>query len=273
MTKLKLLIQPIKLAFAISLASLGFFLIQTEAVKSIILVSTPASIDKSPSRLFNAQLNASLIFNAPPPPDGIGEPGSRTGGGRRNPCKVDEKQLKALVPGYKILETELVLGFTNAEHPTFWFYLPYSGCPLEFVLKDEEDNDIYQTTLTASDTRPGVISVRLPSTVAPLKIGKRYHWYFSVLNSRKPDEVLDGVDGWVQRESLNLTVQSQLEKATLPQRIALYAANGMWYEALTAASELRRTDANSNDWGVLLQAVGLDDVASEPIVECCQPER
>jgi hypothetical protein len=109
--------------------------------------------------------------------------------------------------------------------------------------------------------------------VAPLEIGKRYRWYFSVLNPKKQNEVLDGVDGWVQRESLNLTVQSQLEKATLPQRVALYAANGMWYEALTAASELRRTDANSNDWSALLQAVGLDDVVSEPILECCKSER
>jgi hypothetical protein len=109
--------------------------------------------------------------------------------------------------------------------------------------------------------------------VAPLEIGKRYRWYFSVLNPKKPAEVLDGVDGWVQRESLNLTVQSQLEKATLPQRVALYAANGFWHEALTAASELRRIDGNSNDWAALLKAVGLDDVASEPILECCKSER
>jgi hypothetical protein len=273
MTKLKLLVQPIKLAFAISLASFGFFSAQTQAAKSVILGSSPPTINDSPSRLFNAQLNTSLIFNAPPPPDDVGEPGSRAGGGRRNPCKVDEKQLKALVPVYKNPQSELVLGFTNAEHPTFWFYVPYSGCPLEFVLKDEKDNDVYQTTLTASDTLPGVISVRLPSTVAPLEIGKRYRWYFSVLNSQKQNEVLDAVDGWVQRESLNVTLQGQLEAATPQQRVALYAANGFWHEALTAASEPRRTDANSNDWGVLLRTVGLDDVASEPILECCQPKR
>lgn len=271
MTKLKLLLQPIKLAFAISLSSFGFFSAQTQSAKSVILESRPANTNSS--RLFNAQLNTSLIFNAPSPPKDIGEPGSRPGGGRRNPCKVDEKQLKALVPVYKILEPELVLGFTNAEHPTFWFYVPYSGCPLEFVLKDEQDNDIYQTTLTASDALPGVISVRLPSTVAPLEIGKRYRWYFSVLNPKKPDEVLDGVDGWVQRESLSVTLQRELEAATPQQRVALYAANGFWYEALTAASELRRTDVNSNDWNVLLQAVDLEDIASEPILECCQPER
>ena len=271
MTKLKLLLQPIKLALAISLASFGFFSTQTQAAKSVILGSRPANTNSS--YLFNAQLNTSLIFNAPPPPDDVGEPGSRDGGGRRNPCKVDEKQLKALVTVYKILESELVLGFTNAEHPTFWFYVPYSGCPLEFVLKDEQDNDIYQTTLTASDDLPGVISVRLPSTVAPLEIGKRYRWYLSVLDPKKPDEVLDGVDGWVQRESLNLTVQNQLETATLSQRVALYAANGMWHEALTTASELRRIDGNSHEWTVLLQAVDLEDIASEPILECCQPER
>ena len=41
----------------------------------------------------------------------------------------------------------------------------------------------------------------------------------------------------------------------------------MWHEALTTAAELRRIDGNSNEWNILLQAVGLEDVASEPIVE------
>lgn len=252
----------IKFIFAISLSSFGFS-VHTQPAKSVIFES-PANTNAS--RLFKAQLNTSLIFNAPSPPDDIGEPGSRIGGGRRNPCKVNEKQLKALVPVYKIQESELVLGFTNTAHPTFWFYVPYADCPGEFVLKDEQNNDIYQTTLSEFEVRPGVIGIRLPSSVPPLEFGKRYRWYFSVFNSQKQDEVLDSVDGWVQRKSLNLTVQSHLETATLSQRVALFADQGMWYDALTSASELRGTDANSNEWNILLQAVGLDDVASEPMI-------
>ena len=89
MTNLKLLVQPIKLAFAISLVSFGFFSAQTQAAKSVILGSSPPTINDSPSRLFNAQLNTSLIFNAPPPPDADGEAWSRARGGRLDSCKVD----------------------------------------------------------------------------------------------------------------------------------------------------------------------------------------
>ncbi len=53
--------------------------------------------------------------------------------------------------------------------------------------------------------------------------------------------------------------------------MALYAINGIWYEALTAAAELRRTDPNDTNWTALLQAVGLDNFAKEPMVECCKP--
>ncbi|MFB2978224.1 DUF928 domain-containing protein [Microseira sp. BLCC-F43] len=54
---------------------------------------------------------------------------------------------------------------------------------------------------------------------------------------------------------------------TPQQKIALYASNGIWYEALTAAAELRRTNSNDPNWANLLQEVGLSKIASEAIVE------
>jgi hypothetical protein len=49
--------------------------------------------------------------------------------------------------------------------------------------------------------------------------------------------------------------------------VSLYAANGIWYEALAAAAELRRTNPQDPNWSALLQAVGLEELASEPMVE------
>jgi hypothetical protein len=161
---------------------------------------------------------------------------------------------------------------TTLEYPTFWFYVPYaltSDRPVEFVLQDEKDNYIYKTTFTAPGTPAGIISIPVPPTAAPLEIGKRYHWTFSIQD--RSNTVF--VQGFVQRVALNLALKIQLKTATPQERIALYAANGIWYETLTNLAQLRRKnpqDATLNtDWVEFLHSVGLDYIATKPVVPCC----
>jgi hypothetical protein len=95
---------------------------------------------------------------------------------------------------------------TTSELPTFWFYVPYSAAlPGEFVLQEEADRTVNQTSLTLSGT-PGVVSLSLPPTAEPLEIDKRYHWYFTV---NCDSETIAFVHGWIQRTELNpaLTIQ------------------------------------------------------------------
>jgi hypothetical protein len=167
------------------------------------------------------------------------------------------------------------LGSTVAERPTFWFYVPYTLTPahrLEFVLQDETGNDIYKTSFTQSGTSPGVVGVELPSTAAPLEAGKMYHWFFSIECS--PDEAVL-VDGWVQRVPLNALLERQLEQATPKEKIALYANNHIWHEALTSLAELRRQnpedDKLKEDWVTLLQSIDLNAIAQEPITLVLTP--
>jgi hypothetical protein len=100
-----------------------------------------------------------------------------------------------------------------------------------------------------------------------------YKWYFIIDCDPDAPPV---VEGWVQRVAPNPTLASQLQKATPQQRVALYAANGIWHDALTNLAELRSAnpgdDTFSNDWASLLQSVGLEAIATEPIVECCTPQ-
>jgi hypothetical protein len=224
----------------------------------------------------NGELNPSLIFAAPPPPKDIGEPGKRAEAGSRGcgqdinkPLASSQKRLTALVPVYS--NSELVFGTAIAEHPSFLFYIPYSSdfASGEFVLEDEAQNQtIYKTSLTGT---PGVVSLPLPSKAAPLEIGKRYRWYFNIY-CQKDNQIIANVEGYVKREQLKPTLKTQLEKATPSQRVTLYAANGIWYDALSAASELRRTNSQDTSWTALLKAVGLNDFATEPKVECCNLE-
>lgn len=225
-------------------------------------------------------------FVPPKLPD-TGAPGGRQGAGSRGNCSAVEPKLTALVPAVEQTlvkgqeKTTHVWGLTVAEYPAFWFYVPYSRMSVrsvEFVLQDRADNEVYQTPVTPPET-PGVISLRLPSTAAPLEIGKLYHWYFKIYcNSAKTSDPVDPVfvEGWVQRAVLSPTFESQLAAAIPQQRSTLYAANGIWYDALTSLAEFRLVDpenaALTADWADLLQSVGLNNVVSAPIVQCCAPE-
>ncbi|MCC5663632.1 DUF928 domain-containing protein [Nostoc sp. CHAB 5784] len=224
----------------------------------------------------NGKLNQSLIFAAPPPPKDIGEPGKRAEAGSRGcgqdinkPLTSSQKRLTALVPVYS--NSELVFGTTIAEYPSFLFYVPYSSdfASGEFVLEDEAQNQTtYKTSLTGT---PGVVNLRLPSKTTSLEIGKQYRWYLNIY-CQKDNQIIANVEGYVKREQLKPALKTQLEKATPRQQVNLYAANGIWYEALSVASELRRTNLQDTSWTALLQAVGLNDFATEPKVECCNLE-
>lgn len=259
---MKLAVQNIKLTLAIGWAVLSSMQVQAQPVNSLLLGQSPTLNPKG-------QLNQSLIFAAPPPPPDIGEPGRRTEAGSRGcedmnkPLNSSQKQLTALVPVYS--GSELVLGATTAPAPTFWFYIPYkppfSG---KFVLQDKDGKLVYQTDVRLPET-PGVVSLSLPKGVAPLEIGKPYHWFLKIYCKAQQPPAF--VEGWIQRNSLNPALKSQLEKATPRDRVALYAANGIWFEALSTASELRRRDPKDTSWTALLQAIGLNDLANESIVQ------
>ena len=217
------------------------------------------------------------FFAAPPPPPDIGEPGQRSQAGSRSYCtdinkpltSVSSKQLTALVPIYT--GSQLVFGTTILEHPNFFFYVPYSSASTygEFVLEAQNQNQTtYKTPLTGT---PGVINLSLPSSSAPLEIGKQYRWYFNIY-CKKDNQIIGNVEGYVKREQLNSTLKTQLEKATPSQRVTLYRTNGIWFEALSTANELRRNNSQDTSWAALLQAVGLNDLVNEPKVDCCTLE-
>ena len=217
-------------------------------------------------------------------------PGSRTGEASRSRgvCPRVTTPLTALMPVTKGTSSgqsasttpttlESVYGLTVAERPTFWFYVPYpltSSRPLEFVLQDEKGNEVYQTQFTESGTVPGVVGLQLPPTVDPLEVGKRYQWFFLIYcNPEEPTFV----EGWVERVELNPTLKNQLDQATTPQqKAAVYAEAGVWFEALTILAELRRQKPNDQalnaQWLELLQSVGLEAIATEPVTSVLNPE-
>lgn len=217
-----------------------------------------------------------LAQKTPPPPDN-GAPTQREGAATRGPClQRGGKRLTALVPlvqypasSSKDSNDAVVLGKTATSRPSFWFYVPYtlnSEQPIEFTLRDEAGKEIYQATLTGSETKPGVVGFQLPATVPALEVGKRYHWFFSVYCN---PEIPIMVAGWVERVALNPLLVTELEQASPREQVALYQKASLWHEAITTLAELRRQnpeDANLKaEWLDLLQSIGLKAIAPEPL--------
>lgn len=286
MTWTNLPLHQIKLAFAITLALVSFTSCPTQ-VRAQTAQSASKTLGDVPVRFIPPQLS-----QQEPSGSGRGTPGNREGGGSRpsgSNCPIVDKRLTALVPATKdilgnerrptVPPSESVLGLTADGRPTFWFYVPYIS-PLfaEFVLLDEKSEPLYKTTFQLPRNR-SYISINLPSkpTVEPLAIGQKYRWIFSILCEPTSPSANVVVKGWVQRVAVSSALSSQLEVATPRDRGVLYAANGIWYDALTVLGNLNFTKpvnkALTNDWANLLGSVGLDEIAKEPIVGRYTPEK
>jgi len=236
-----------------------------------------------------------------PPNRGAPAPGQRQGAGSRGSCPDVAKRLTALVPiiqetanggnspAPEITTSDSVLGLTVAEHPTFWFYIPYwlnsppSVLSVEFVLQDENSKEVYKTVLTTAENSPGVFSFELPSTAPALEVGRRYYWNLTIScdNGLSQENSWDygnkpHVDGWVERVELNPSLKTQLDQATPLQRVALYAKAGIWHEAVTSLGKLRRENPKNaalmDDWNELLKSVDLDAIAQDPIQSMFTPQ-
>jgi Domain of Unknown Function (DUF928) len=201
-------------------------------------------------------------------------PGRRRGGARRGDCPAASTELTALVPATEVVTQTLpetyVGGSTTAAHPTFWFYVPYAltaDLTAEFILQDDAGEDVYRipsANFPTSERTPGIIGISLPSTVAPLKIGKVYQWYFKLTCKM---EAPTYVQGGIERIPPDSDLAGQLANVSPQEQVRLYLANDLWYDAVNVLAQLRRTrptDAAINAaWVDLLRSVKLEDISSE----------
>ncbi|MCF2146379.1 DUF928 domain-containing protein [Desmonostoc muscorum LEGE 12446] len=233
---------------------------------------------------------ASVKFIPPPPPPDRSATGSRGGAASRG-CNTANQTVTALVPTYQqtlkqseqmVVPIIQVWGLTNSEHPDFFFFVPYDASSIaniEFVLKDETSNKsqtLYRTYLTPPES-PGIISVHLPPSATLSEVGKMYHWFFKVrvqCDQKQPMK-LDYVNGWVQRVNQNSTLTEQFKQASIEQKARLYAANGVWYDAIMTLAKLRFTNPKNHtllaNWTTLLHSIGLEEIANKPLINCCKP--
>lgn len=214
-----------------------------------------------------------------PQPPNLGTPTTTRGTGTRGNCsyKGDSAPLTSLVGNDSLTKT-------LKKYPSFWIYIPYSVAEVsnaEFTLQDGE-NDLYRSSLKMPADIPGIVEIKLPETVSPLKTGKSYRWYFEIncpsLASNSGDLYeSDTLTGIVEKVAPPPELKKELQTTTATlERTKILAKHGIWHDALTEIAKLRLQNPQQISyqklWNELLSQphVGLSDVSSEKIVGTVQ---
>ncbi|MBD2537260.1 DUF928 domain-containing protein [Coleofasciculus sp. FACHB-SPT36] len=231
-----------------------------------LVLNVPSQAQAQPASLSRSLLPDTLNFK---PPE-RGTPDGREQGATRQPIPCTQG-LTALTP--------LGVGLTVAEYPTFsWYMSTTSARSAEFVLRDASDREVYKANFAIAG-KPGIYSLNLPpsANLPPLAQDKEYHWDVSVIcdaNSREKDIVVGGA---IKRIAPDSALVRQIQRATLQERVGLYAQARLWHETLATLLELRRLNPNdstlASDWKKLLLSVELNKVASEPLVQSAASRR
>lgn len=206
-----------------------------------------------------------------PPPRGT--PTHTEGAGTRNDSTCEEGENTPNPPLTALLPTNTT-ALTVSARPTFFVYIPEtSATTAELVLKDENDDNVYATTINLPG-KSGIVSINFPATAKALEPGKTYRWYFDLVCNPSKRVFLQRL--MVQRVEASAALQRELATAKASDRPNIYARNGLWYDTLMALTATRNSAASdatfTANWKQLLEAVGLKAIADKPLIDCCTSE-
>ncbi len=195
-------------------------------------------------------------------PPNTGIPRRTEGAGTRGPCITGDQSLVPIVPTNNF-------SLTTQARPTFFLYIPPSkATAVEFVLLDETEKPVYQgyAPLPAGS---GIVGYTLGPGSEPLVVGKTYHWQATlVCNAQDPSEN-PFVESWVQRVQPSTQLATDLSQADPQTASDLYAANGIWQDALNTLAVLRQANPQvpnlAADWQTLLTSVQLQSLTGVPL--------
>ena len=185
-----------------------------------------------------------------------GAPRGRIGGGTRG-VGSDTIVLSVLAPDHA--------GLTASDQPSlYWSISTATSYPVELTIMDPRRIEPVLETRLPGPIEAGLHRVRLADHGVRLDPDVAYRWYVAVVvdPDRRAKDVLAG--GVIERVTASPQLLQRVAQARGEQVPAIYAADGLWYDALTAASDL--VDAAPADpvrrqqRDALLREVGLSEV-------------
>ncbi len=215
-----------------------------------------------------------IRWTPPPPPPNLGDPGGRgQGGGRRGDCDAYQ-HIAAVLPRSQSW------GLTTRERPTLWFHLPQglaNGVPLEIALQDQQGKPLFKKLWTAKATPAGIVPIAFPSEAPALQVNQHYRWTVSIYCDGETPDTPVTLRSAIGRIDLSADIVTKLStQTTAIEKAAIYAEQGIWYDAITVLGmdkiEFENTRGNisidrlvSGAWKDLLRQAGLQTLTPVPL--------
>jgi len=233
-----------------------------ESGKSGIAAAGQAAAEKT------APANPSAQVGTPPPapaggfvykPPQLGKPARTVGGGSRG--------TSGTVPVLFVVTPDHVGRTTSAQPSLFWYIdqVPATVPRIEFTLLDEDGVEPLVDTTLETPKHGGIHRIRLADYGVKLTPGSEYEWSVALVldpNERSKDIV---ATGWIDRVEPSQELESRLEAAGSDGIPAVYADEGVWYDAVAGLSDQidrRPDDARLRQQRAdLLRQVGLEEAA------------
>jgi hypothetical protein len=231
--------------------------------------SAPATAEQTAAGETEAASTPAQV-SAPPPaaaqgvvykPPKLGKPAHTVGGGSRG---TSDK-----VPVLFVVTPDHVGQTTSAQPSLFWYIdqVPDASMAIEFTLLDEESVEPLVEKILATPKRAGIHRINLADYGVHLAPGTEYEWSVALIldpNERSKDIV---ATGWIDRVEPSKQLASRLESEGRAGSAAVYADEGLWYDAVAALSdEIDRNPADARlrqQRADLLRQVGLDEAAGD----------
>jgi hypothetical protein len=186
-----------------------------------------------------------------------GAPGGRVGGGTRGIFN-ELIFLCVLAPDH--------VGLTVQEQPhIYWFVSKLTTYPIEFTIIENQAVKPLLEKRIRSPEKPGVQYIRLSDHGVHLRQNVQYKWFLALVPDpdRRSKDILAG--GVIERVEFPETVRVKLDQAGEARQHYVYAEAGLWYDALSAISDLIDTSPNDTvlrkQRASLLEQVGLPEIA------------
>ena len=153
------------------------------------------------------------------------------GSGSRLGCRsnLPEKSIELLVPPSEVVHQ------TNSPNPSFFLHSKVaSNLPFKFTLVNPQvDQPLVEQTFSLS--KPGIKQIKLPKSTK-LEEGTVYLWRITIPCQQDPQQYQEILGAAIERVPVTRKVKTQLQLAnTTDEKAAVYARNGIWYEAVDLA--------------------------------------
>ena len=187
-------------------------------------------------------------------PPSRGAPAGRVGMGTRG--IVRPPQIWALAPEH--------IGLTTREQPSlYWYSTKSMSARIELVAINNRDTKTILEESVGSSASPGIQRIDLARYGIRLRPGIEYRWSLS----SETDPKQRSNNGWIRRVDPGSGLAKRIEATPVTGHAAIYAEEGIWYDAIATASELIEQSpgdiALRTQRAALLEQVGLKEAAAD----------